>query len=109
MQSQSDTGGQTAAESRADRKALTVDEFCDAYRLSRSSFYKLRKLGRAPRTMTVLSRTLISVEAANEWQRTMETRVSGPMQVCVEAERLKAQSETFGKPSTREPSYGGGK
>jgi predicted DNA-binding transcriptional regulator AlpA len=49
-----------------------IDEFCSAHAISRAMFYKLRANGRAPRTMSVGSRALISYEAAADWRRSCE-------------------------------------
>ncbi|HRQ59638.1 MAG TPA: hypothetical protein PLN31_19650 [Azoarcus taiwanensis] len=54
------------------RGAYSVDEFCQAHDLSRVTFYKLLKAGKGPRIMRVMTRTLISAEAAAEWRREME-------------------------------------
>ena len=54
------------------KACYSVDEFCSAHAISRAMFYKLRANGRAPRTMAVGSRTLISYEAATEWRRACE-------------------------------------
>jgi hypothetical protein len=55
------------------RAAFTLDEFCDAYRLSRSAFYKLKAKGLAPRLMHVDNRIRITIEAATDWARQSET------------------------------------
>jgi predicted DNA-binding transcriptional regulator AlpA len=60
----------------ADRKALSVNEFCDVHGISRAFFYKLRKLGRGPVEMKIAARTLISIEAAAAWRRQMETEAA---------------------------------
>ena len=52
--------------------AYSVAEFCDRYGISRAMFYKLRKTATGPVVMKVGGRTLISVEAADEWRRRME-------------------------------------
>lgn len=51
--------------------AYSIIEFCEAYRLSRSGFYKLRAAGRAPALMQVGKRVLISLEAAAAWAASM--------------------------------------
>jgi len=56
--------------------AYSVDEFCRRHNLCRASFYNLVKAGRGPRIMKVGSRTLISIEAAAEWRRRMESETS---------------------------------
>lgn len=52
--------------------ALSVAAFCKSHGITRPTFYKLAKEGRAPRFMKVGSRTLISIEAAADWRRQME-------------------------------------
>jgi hypothetical protein len=53
--------------------AFTIDEFCHAHDLSRAFFYQWRKAGRGPRMMQVGARRLISIEAAQDWRRQMES------------------------------------
>lgn len=55
-----------------EKACYSVDEFCSAHAISRAMFYKLRADGKAPRTMAVGSRTLISCEAAAAWRRACE-------------------------------------
>jgi predicted DNA-binding transcriptional regulator AlpA len=54
--------------------ALTIAEFCAAYRISRSTFYNLMRQHLGPDVMKVGSRTLVSIEAASDWHRRLETR-----------------------------------
>ena len=42
-----------------DMQAQTVEEFCQAHRISRGTFYNLLKDGRGPRVMKVGARTLV--------------------------------------------------
>jgi hypothetical protein len=56
--------------------AFTVDEFCAAHRICRTRLYALWGEGRGPRFMKNGARRLISVEAAADWRREMETAVS---------------------------------
>ena len=55
--------------------AQSVEDFCNANGISQSFFYKLAKQGKAPRTMKVGRRTLVSSEAAQEWREEMESQV----------------------------------
>jgi predicted DNA-binding transcriptional regulator AlpA len=55
------------------RMVLSIADFCAAYAISRAMLYKMFADGRGPRVMRVGSRRLISVEAAEEWRRKMET------------------------------------
>ncbi len=62
---------------RDGRAAYTRQEFCDAYRISRTEFYRLEKMGQGPREMLLKGRTgkavkRITHEAAAEWQRRIE-------------------------------------
>lgn len=54
-------------------RAQSIDDFCKAYGISRSFFYKLKDQNKAPKTMKVGQKVLISSEAAQEWQQSMET------------------------------------
>ena len=56
--------------------ATTVDEFCQAHRISRASFYNYLKAGQGPAVMKVGGRTLVSHEAAAAWRRRMEAQTS---------------------------------
>jgi len=52
--------------------AYSIVEFCAAHRLSPAMYFKLKAAGLGPRTMEVVARTLISVEAAADWRRERE-------------------------------------
>lgn len=54
------------------RAAYSVQEFCAAHRISPDFFFKLRRVGKAPKMMKVGTRSLISVEAAAQWRRDRE-------------------------------------
>jgi predicted DNA-binding transcriptional regulator AlpA len=56
----------------AETSAYTVDEFCQAHRFSRSTFYSLLKTGQGPVVMKVSGRLFVSAEAAAAWRRRME-------------------------------------
>jgi predicted DNA-binding transcriptional regulator AlpA len=51
--------------------AITLQDFCDRYKLSRSTFYELRKRGLGPREMRIGRRVLIPRRAIREWEETM--------------------------------------
>jgi hypothetical protein len=53
--------------------AFTIDEFCRAFKISRSMFYKLRKAGNGPVVMEA-GKPLISYAAAGEWRRGREAQ-----------------------------------
>lgn len=63
----------TAAAGHAPTKAAsTIPQFCADHSISRTHFYELAKQGKAPRLIKLGRRTLISVEAAADWRRSME-------------------------------------
>jgi predicted DNA-binding transcriptional regulator AlpA len=66
------------ADSLAQRRAMTVAEWCAARRISKPMFYKLMRTGRAPVTYLVGTRRFISHEADAAWQiaREAETQES---------------------------------
>ena len=57
-------------------QAYSVSLFCQSHGISRALYYKLAKEGKAPQTMQVGRRKLISREAAAEWRMKMEGRTS---------------------------------
>ena len=52
-------------------KASTIPEFCRQHRISVAFFYKLKKAGKAPRTMHVGNRRLVADEDAGVWRKAM--------------------------------------
>jgi hypothetical protein len=50
---------------------FTIDEFCEAHRFSRPTFYRLVKEGKGPRITCVASRRYISKEDAAVWRLAM--------------------------------------
>jgi predicted DNA-binding transcriptional regulator AlpA len=54
------------------RSMLSIPEFLDEHRISRSLLYRLIKEGRGPRITKISGRTLISSEAAADWRALME-------------------------------------
>jgi hypothetical protein len=51
------------------RSMLSIPEFLDEHRISRSLLYRLIKEGCGPRITKIAGRTLISAEAAADWRR----------------------------------------
>jgi hypothetical protein len=52
--------------------AYTVNEFCNAHRVSRAKLYQLWAAGLGPRFMHVGSKRIITIEAAADWRRAGE-------------------------------------
>jgi predicted DNA-binding transcriptional regulator AlpA len=51
---------------------MTIDQWCNKHDLSRSTFYKLRKIGKAPRIIKVLECVRITDDADREWVEARE-------------------------------------
>lgn len=49
--------------------ALSINEFCESHDISRTQFYSIMKNGIGPEIMKVGKRTLISIEAAEQWRK----------------------------------------
>jgi predicted DNA-binding transcriptional regulator AlpA len=47
--------------------SLTIDQWCEKHSLSRSTFYKLRKIGKAPRVIKVMECIRITDDSDREW------------------------------------------
>jgi excisionase family DNA binding protein len=52
--------------------AMSVDEWCEAYGVGRFTFYQLLRQGRAPATLKLGRRRVITFEANQRWQRERE-------------------------------------
>ncbi|GEM_PF-4793454 len=52
--------------------AKSINNFCESVDISRSSFYKLEKRGKAPKTFKVGGKRFISDQAESEWVEMME-------------------------------------
>lgn len=59
-----------------ERQAYSIENFCKTHDLSRSAFYDLQKVGKAPAIMRVGRRVLISAEAAREWREKMQSQAA---------------------------------
>ncbi|MBR0945916.1 MULTISPECIES: hypothetical protein [Bradyrhizobium] len=58
---------------KVERTAYSIAEFCEAYRISQMTYYRLARIGRGPNVMKVGRRTLISIEASEAWRRGCES------------------------------------
>jgi predicted DNA-binding transcriptional regulator AlpA len=56
----------------SERKTYYLQEFCEAYSISRSQVYKLWEEGKGPLCARMGKRRVISVEAARAWFRKLE-------------------------------------
>jgi hypothetical protein len=56
-----------------EKSAFTLPEFCKAYGVSRGRLHELAQAGLGPRIYHIASKPYVSVEAAQEWQRKMES------------------------------------
>lgn len=68
-----------ARQSASAQACYTIDEWCQRRRVSRAMFYKLAKLGKAPRTYYVGTRRLISDQADAAWMRAQEAEADQPL------------------------------
>ena len=54
------------------KAAVSIPVFCQTHGISRAHFYNLMKRGKAPRTLLVGRRRLVSEQAAADWRISME-------------------------------------
>jgi hypothetical protein len=87
-------------------RAKTIPEWCKARRLSRSTYHKLKKLGRGPKELEIPGTRIkrITPEADAEWEARMaELAKSETAQL--EAERRRAQAAEAGKLAAQSPNH----
>jgi excisionase family DNA binding protein len=53
-------------------QSFTIDEFCEAEKISRSFFYKLDSQGKAPKTYPIGRTRRISLDAYKAWRTARE-------------------------------------
>jgi hypothetical protein len=58
----------TPSNTNQELDAYTIMEFCRRHSISRGGYYNLRAAGEGPKEKKVMSRVLISREAAAEWR-----------------------------------------
>jgi Helix-turn-helix domain len=68
--------GPRCKKDRVQPAAYTVSEFCEAFRLSRATFYNLRQRGEGPRLLRAGRKILVSTDAAADWIRRGEALAS---------------------------------
>lgn len=51
------------------KAAYTIDTFCDAYEISRATYYRLKTAGQGPEEIYIGNSPRITVAAAQEWER----------------------------------------
>jgi predicted DNA-binding transcriptional regulator AlpA len=59
-----------------EKQDYTIDQWCHKRKVCRATFYNLLKAGKAPRIIKVGSRTRISPEADEAWQKERETEAA---------------------------------
>lgn len=55
-------------------KLKPIPQFCDDNGVSRTQWFYLKRLKRAPKTIQIGSKEMVSPEAEAEWRREMEER-----------------------------------
>jgi hypothetical protein len=82
------------------RAAYSVDEFCEAYGISRCSLYTLWKSDIGPEYLLIGSRRRITVEAAKKWAAKSQRRARfvAEQESEREIERRRAAAKSPGRP-----------
>lgn len=57
-------------------QAYSIATFCQRHSISRALYYKMAKEGKAPKTIKLGRRTLISQESALAWRQRMENQTA---------------------------------
>jgi hypothetical protein len=77
---------------RAPPRVMSIEEFCLAFRISLDFYFKLQRDGLGPRTMRIGARTLIPIEAVDEWQAEREAEAAREAKATREAKAAEASS-----------------
>ena len=66
-------GRKRTARPPAPAATYSIREFCEAHRISLSTYFKMQREGIGPREMRIGSRVMISLESAAAWRRARES------------------------------------
>ena len=61
-------------------KCFTIEEFCRAHRVGRSTYYRLREEGRGPDECRLLGKIVITKEAAARWRAARDAEANMRME-----------------------------
>jgi hypothetical protein len=87
-----------------ERSAFTVDQFCVRNQISKSSWFKLRRAGLAPRVLMIGNSARITREAEAAWQRRMERAAEG-REERLRVERRRASARIAGRAAAESPNH----
>ena len=89
-----------------ENRSKTIPEWCKARRLSRSTYHKLKKLGRGPKELEIPGTRIkrITPEADAEWEARM-AELAKSEDAQLEAERRRAQAAEAGKLAAQSPNH----
>ena len=106
------TGRKITRQARAppllERAAYTIREFCDAHRISKSTYYNLRKQDLGPDEARVRDRVIITMEAAARWRKARERATAPKDQPHRSAVRCRSLSAHASLGSCRNEPHGRG-
>ncbi|MGF6665302.1 hypothetical protein QF000_006970 [Paraburkholderia atlantica] len=68
------TPKETTTHAESTPPVLTIEEFCERYRIERGLLFRMRRDGRGPDVLQLGRRVLITLEAAREWEVRMTRR-----------------------------------
>lgn len=57
----------------ADQAAFTIEEFCERFRISKVTYWRMQRNGTAPRELRIGRKVVITAEASQEWVSAMES------------------------------------
>lgn len=55
---------------------LTIAEFCERFKVSASTYYRMKRCGNGPREIHVGRRVIIPERAAHEWAEALDSQAS---------------------------------
>jgi hypothetical protein len=61
-----------------ERRSFSINEFCARNKLSRATYYRLKGIGKGPRTFKLGIQDRITAEAETDWHRMMEADTAAP-------------------------------
>ena len=86
----------------SEQRAESIDEWCHRRRISRATYFKLKRMGQGPETLHILNVVRITARTDAEWEQRM-TALSRGKAAALEQERRIEQASRAGKAAARSP------
>lgn len=90
-----------------DERSLSIDEFCAAENISRSTFFKMKNAGNGPKEMRLPGSSIVRISPAarREWHRRLEKLALKSAAVARDVEKRVTKAKRAGTKGASSPAH----